>query len=154
MFIWVRLFGSSRRQTQLQNCFYLTLKGFPFMNFIKSHTWVKVWPDKTAPKVFFYYIWWFIAFWWFFVACLMGWWASGGHGSITHGKTIQALKAGLIICERFCLFRPKLFLTHEIHSMPSQEYWGGHKPFCFVRCSWFISIVDSLCLATLPWCHL
>lgn len=61
---------------------------------------------------------------------LPAWWADGasrGHGSISPGKTIQALKAGLIICERFCFVHPKMFLTHESHSIPSQEYfgWGG-----------------------------
>lgn len=124
MFTWVRLFGFALQHTQMQNCFYLTLEGFPFMNYIKRHTWVEVRPDKIAPKGFF-----FITFWWFAVACLMGWWASGGRGSITHGKTIQALKAGLIICERFCFVRPKMFLTHEIHSMPSQEDWGAINLF-------------------------
>lgn len=100
-----------------------------------------------------------IAFRWFGAACVLlifksNWWASRGRCSITHGKTIQALKAGLIICERLCFVLSKNVFDsrNPQHTIPGLLW--DHKPFCFVRCSWFISIGDSLCLATLPWCHL
>lgn len=117
---------------------------------LKHHTWVEVWPDKTSPKVLLH----------FDDLVLPAWWASWGHGSITHDKKHPGPESRVDYMWKvlFWLSKNIFGLTKSTVYPPRSVggWWGGGhiNLFCFVRCSRFISIGGSLCLVTLPWCHL